>query len=73
MAAETYLFGKIKFRKINYYFAISAMIQWKFGSELETYTVCLKKRHSHCTLYLQRTSTDIGYFWQRCCWVCTLL
>ena len=29
---------------------------------------CLKKRHWCCTLWLRRTSTDFGKFWQRCCW-----
>ena len=29
---------------------------------------CVKKRHWCFALQLQRTSTDFGNFWQRCCW-----
>ena len=32
-----------------------------------------KKRYSCCRLYLQRTSTDFGSFWQRCRWESMLL
>jgi len=37
-------------------------------------TLCLeKKRHWCCRLYLQRTSTDFGSFWQKCRWESMLL
>jgi len=34
-------------------------------------TLCLKKRHWHCTLYLQHIPTDFNNFWQICCWEST--
>jgi len=35
-------------------------------------TRCLKKTTLTLQIELQRTSTDFGSFWQRCCWVSTL-